>query len=92
VSRKEKTWKEIPRGVPPPTLIHDWGLETYMPVRLRKCTVCYLRMFCPEGAIMETRTWKIEFNSFVKDRICANECPTKAITMKWKRSKTMQKL
>jgi 2-oxoacid:acceptor oxidoreductase delta subunit (pyruvate/2-ketoisovalerate family) len=53
---------------------------------LEKCTRCLLCvLFCPDGAIH----WKpdkadIEFDySFCKGcGICANECPTKAITMK----------
>ena len=90
MSRKEKSWKEISiAAVCPKSSIEfmtgDW--KTFTPVLdLEKCTVCLTcGMFCPEGAI----NWlpdkgKIEFNfNFCKGcGICANECPTKAITMK----------
>ena len=89
MSSKEKTWKEISiAGVPPKSSIGlmtgDW--KTYMPVRdLEKCTTCLTCvMFCPEGAIKwRPEMGKIEFDfSFCKGcGICANECPTKAITM-----------
>jgi len=90
MSGKEKTWKEISiAGVPPKSSIGfmtgDW--KTYMPIRdLEKCTVCLTCvMLCPEGAIRHRpEAGKIEFDfSFCKGcGICANECPTKAITMK----------
>jgi 2-oxoacid:acceptor oxidoreductase gamma subunit (pyruvate/2-ketoisovalerate family)/2-oxoacid:acceptor oxidoreductase delta subunit (pyruvate/2-ketoisovalerate family) len=90
MSSKEKTWKEISiAGVPPKSSIGfmtgDW--KTYMPVcDLEKCTTCLTCvMFCPEGAIKwRPEMGKIEFDfSFCKGcGICANECPTKAITMK----------
>ncbi len=86
----EKSWKEIaPAGVCSKSstvfLTGDW--KTYMPVRdLEKCTLCLLCvLFCPDGAIL----WKSEKadieidNAYCKGcGICANECPTKAITMK----------
>jgi len=86
----EKSWKEIaPAGVCSKSstlfLTGDW--KTYMPVRdLEKCTCCLLCvLFCPDGAIL----WKPEKadieidNTYCKGcGICANECPTKAITMK----------
>ncbi len=87
---KEKSWKEISiAGVTPKSSIGfmtgDW--KTYMPLRdLEKCTVCLTCvMFCPEGAIrFRPEMGKIEFDyTFCKGcGICANECPTKAITMK----------
>jgi 2-oxoacid:acceptor oxidoreductase delta subunit (pyruvate/2-ketoisovalerate family) len=90
MTNKEKTWKEIaPAGVCSKSsigfLTGDW--KTYMPVRdPEKCTRCLLcSLFCPDGAII----WRpekadIEFNfSFCKGcGICANQCPTNAITMK----------
>lgn len=90
MSSKEKTWKEISiAGIPPKSSIGfmtgDW--KTYMPVRdLEKCITCLTCvMFYPEGAIRwRPDMGKIEFDfSFCKGcGICANECPTKAITMK----------
>ncbi len=90
MSSKEKSWKEISiAGVPPKSsvgfLTGDW--KTYMPIRdLEKCTTCLTCvMFCPEGAIRyRPDLGKIEFDfGFCKGcGICANECPTKAITMK----------
>jgi 2-oxoisovalerate ferredoxin oxidoreductase delta subunit len=89
MSGEEKSWKEISMAaICPKSSIGfktgDW--KTYMPVRdLEKCTVCLTCvMFCPEGAIdWRPEMGKIEFNfSFCKGcGICANECPTKAITM-----------
>jgi len=86
---KEKTWKEAsPAGVcwkPSTTyLTGDW--KTYKPVRdPTKCTRCLLcTLFCPDGAIK----WQKDKNDIEFDLnyckgcgICANECPTKAITM-----------
>ena len=90
MSSKEKTWKEVSiAGVPSKSSIGfmtgDW--KTFMPVRdLEKCTTCLTCvMLCPEGAIKwRPEMGKIEFDfSFCKGcGICANECPTKAITMK----------
>jgi 2-oxoacid:acceptor oxidoreductase delta subunit (pyruvate/2-ketoisovalerate family) len=90
MSTKEKSWKEIsPAGVcwkPSTTyLTGDW--KTYKPVRdPQKCTKCLLcTLLCPDGAIL----WKPEKGDIEFDMnyckgcgICANECPTKAITMK----------
>jgi 2-oxoacid:acceptor oxidoreductase delta subunit (pyruvate/2-ketoisovalerate family) len=90
MTNKEKNWKEIaPAGVCSESsigfLTGDW--KTYMPVRdPEKCTRCLLcSLFCPDGAII----WRpekadIEFDfSFCKGcGICANQCPTNAITMK----------
>jgi 2-oxoacid:acceptor oxidoreductase delta subunit (pyruvate/2-ketoisovalerate family) len=90
MSTKEKSWKEIsPAGVcwkPSTTyLTGDW--KTYKPVRdPQKCTKCLLcTLLCPDGAIV----WKPEKGDIEFDMnyckgcgICANECPTKAITMK----------
>ena len=90
MTNKEKTWEEIaPAGVCSKSsigfLTGDW--KTYMPVRdPEKCTRCLLcSLFCPDGAII----WRpekadIEFHfSFCKGcGICANQCPTNAITMK----------
>ena len=90
MSSKEKTWKEMSiAGVCSKSSIGfmtgDW--KTYMPIRTWKnaltCLTCV--MFCPEGAIKwMPEMGKIEFDfSFCKGcGICANECPTKAITMK----------
>jgi len=87
---KEKSWREVSiAGVCSKSSLGfytgDW--KTYYPVRdLEKCTKCLTCvMFCPEGAIK----WAPEKSdiwfdmSFCKGcGICANECPTKAITMK----------
>jgi 2-oxoacid:acceptor oxidoreductase delta subunit (pyruvate/2-ketoisovalerate family) len=90
MSAKEKGWKELPlAAVLQKSSINfmtgDW--KTYMPVRdLEKCTTCLTCvMLCPEGAInWRPEKGKIEFDlSFCKGcGICANECPTKAISMK----------
>lgn len=90
MSSKEKGWREIPiAGVCTKSSVGfmtgDW--KTYMPVvNPEKCTTCLTcAMFCPEGAIKwRPELGKIEFDfSFCKGcGICANECPTKAITMK----------
>ena len=87
---KEKGWKEISiAGVCPKSSIGfmtgDW--KTYMPVRdLEKCTTCMTCvMLCPDDAIRYMpELGKIKFDlTFCKGcGICANECPTKAITMK----------
>lgn len=90
MSTKDKTWKEISlAGVCSKSSVGfmtgDW--KTFMPIRdLEKCTTCLTCvMLCPEGAI----SWlpekgKIDIDlTFCKGcGICANECPTKAITMK----------
>jgi len=86
----EKGWKEIaPAGVCSKSstlfLTGDW--KTYMPVRdPAKCTICLTCViFCPDGAIhWHPEKGDIEFDlSFCKGcGICANECPTKAISMK----------
>ena len=90
MSRKDRSWKEISiAAVCPKSSVEfmtgDW--KTYTPVLdLEKCTVCLTcAIFCPEGAInWPPNRGKIEFNfNFCKGcGICANECPTKAITMK----------
>ncbi len=90
MSNKEKTWKEISiAGVTPKSSIGfmtgDW--KTYRPMlNLEKCTLCLTcATFCPDGAIIyRPDMGKIEFKfNFCKGcGICANECPTKAITMK----------
>jgi pyruvate ferredoxin oxidoreductase delta subunit len=53
---------------------------------VKKCTKCLLcTIYCPDGAIRwNQKTGDIEFDlNFCKGcGICANECPTKAITMK----------
>lgn len=87
---KEKSWKEISMaGVCSKSsvgfLTGDW--KTYMPLRdLEKCTKCLnCVLFCPEGAVhWRPDLDRVEFDlSFCKGcGICANECPTKAITMK----------
>ncbi len=90
MSSKDKTWKEL--GIAAvcykPSvgfMTGDW--KTYMPIRdLEKCTTCLTCvMLCPEDAIrFRPELGKIEFDlGFCKGcGICANECPTKAITMK----------
>jgi 2-oxoacid:acceptor oxidoreductase delta subunit (pyruvate/2-ketoisovalerate family) len=90
LSSKDKTWKEL--GIAAvcyrPSvgfMTGDW--KTYMPIRdLEKCTTCLTCvMLCPEDAIrFRPEYGKIEFDlGFCKGcGICANECPTKAITMK----------
>ena len=90
MSRKEKTWKEISMGGVSSQssmgfMTGDW--KTFTPdLDLDKCTVCLTCvMLCPDGAIrLRPELGKIEFDfSFCKGcGICANECPTKAITMK----------
>ena len=87
---REKTWKELGiGGVSPKSstgfMTGDW--KTFMPIRdLEKCTVCVTCvLMCPDGAIRYRKDiGKIEFDyNFCKGcGICANECPTKAITMK----------
>ena len=87
---KEKGWREIAMaGVCPKAstgfMTGDW--KTFMPIRdLEKCTVCLTcTMMCPEGAIRHRpEMGKVEFDmTFCKGcGICANVCPTKAITMK----------
>jgi len=89
MTTKDKNWKEIsPAGVcwKPSTefLTGDW--KTYKPVRdPAKCTKCLLcTLFCPDGAIhWDKQKGDIEFDmNYCKGcGICANECPTKAITM-----------
>jgi pyruvate ferredoxin oxidoreductase delta subunit len=86
----EKGWKEIaPAGVCSKSstsfLTGDW--KTYKPVRdPAKCTICLACLiFCPDGAIhWLPKKENIEFDlRYCKGcGICANECPTKAITMK----------
>ncbi len=86
----EKGWREIaPAGVCSKAsssfLTGDW--KTYKPIRdISKCTTCLTCvLFCPDGAIQwHPEKGDIEFNfEYCKGcGICANECPTKAITMK----------
>ena len=90
MTKQEKTWKEIaPAGVCSKAstefLTGDW--KTYMPIRdLNKCTRCLLCvLFCPDAAI----NWYPEKGDIAFDYrfckgcgICANQCPTNAITMK----------
>jgi 2-oxoacid:acceptor oxidoreductase delta subunit (pyruvate/2-ketoisovalerate family) len=90
MTNKEKTWKEIaPAGVCSKSsigfLTGDW--KTYMPVRdPEKCTRCLLcSLFCPDGAIIwlpEKEDIEFDFNFCKGCGICANQCPTNAITMK----------
>ncbi len=90
MSNHEKGWKEIaPAGVcsKSSTEFLTGAWKTYTPVRdVEKCTRCLLcTLFCPDGAIhWKTEKGDIEFDyDFCKGcGICANECPTKAITMK----------
>ena len=90
MTKQEKTWKEIAlAGVCSKSssvfLTGDW--KTYLPVRdLEKCTRCLLCvLFCPDGSIH----WYPEKGDIAFDLafckgcgICANQCPTNAITMK----------
>jgi len=90
MSTKEKSWREVSMaGICSKSsvgfLTGDW--KTFFPVRdPEKCTRCLTCvMFCPEGAIKWLpEKGDIWFDmSFCKGcGICANECPTKAITMK----------
>lgn len=90
MSAKEKGWRDLPLAAVLQKssigfMTGDW--KTYMPIRdLEKCTTCLTCvMLCPEGAInWRPELGKIEFDlSFCKGcGICANECPTKAISMK----------
>lgn len=90
MSSKDKNWREISiAGVCPRSSIRfttgDW--KTYMPVRdLEKCTVCLTCvLLCPEGAINyrpEAEKIAIDLTFCKGCGICANECPTKAISMK----------
>ena len=90
MSRGGKSWREIaPAGVcsKSSTTFSTGDWKTYMPVRdLEKCTRCLLCVIlCPDGAIhWNPDKADIEFDyGFCKGcGICANECPTKAITMK----------
>ncbi|MDR2699250.1 MAG: 4Fe-4S binding protein [Nitrososphaerota archaeon] len=89
MSGQEKSWKELTIAAVSPSssvnfLTGDW--KTYMPVcDFEKCVTCLTCvMLCPEGAIR----WKPELGQITFDLsfckgcgICANECPTKAITM-----------
>jgi len=86
----EKGWNEIAAaGVCPKSRVEfltgDW--KTYMPMRdLEKCTRCLLCViFCPDGAIRwhpEKGDISFDYTYCKGCGICANECPTKAITMK----------
>jgi 2-oxoisovalerate ferredoxin oxidoreductase delta subunit len=90
MSKQEKTWKELTMAAISSKssnsfLTGDW--KTFMPCcDLEKCVNCLTCViFCPEGTIY----WKPDFENvkfnlaFCKGcGICANECPTKAITMK----------
>ncbi len=90
MSRQEKGWKDVSMAAVSSKssvgfMTGDW--KTYMPVRdLDKCVTCLTCvMLCPEGAIRwRPELGKIEFDlGFCKGcGICANECPTKAISMK----------
>ncbi|HTY74785.1 MAG TPA: 4Fe-4S binding protein [Candidatus Nanoarchaeia archaeon] len=86
---REKTWKEVSLAAVCSKsslsfMTGDW--KTYQPIRdLEKCTKCCMCvLYCPDGAIKwMPELGKIEFDyNFCKGcGICANECPTKAITM-----------
>jgi 2-oxoacid:acceptor oxidoreductase delta subunit (pyruvate/2-ketoisovalerate family) len=86
----EKSWREIaPAGVCFKSsltfLTGDW--KTYMPIRDReKCTLCLLCvLYCPDAAINwrpDKQNIEFDYNYCKGCGICANECPTKAITMK----------
>jgi 2-oxoacid:acceptor oxidoreductase delta subunit (pyruvate/2-ketoisovalerate family) len=87
---QEKGWREIaPAGVCSKAstsfLTGDW--KTYKPIRdPSKCTICLTCvLFCPDGAIRwhpEKGDIEFDFDYCKGCGICANECPTKAITMK----------
>jgi 2-oxoacid:acceptor oxidoreductase delta subunit (pyruvate/2-ketoisovalerate family) len=89
MTSKDKNWKEIaPAGVCSKSsksfLTGDW--KTYTPIRdVKKCVKCLTCViFCPDVAIKWVPDKKdIEFDmNYCKGcGICANECPTKAITM-----------
>jgi pyruvate ferredoxin oxidoreductase delta subunit len=86
----DKGWREIaPAGVCSKSstlfLTGDW--KTYKPIRDEsKCTICLTCvLFCPDGAIHwhpEKGDIQFDFDYCKGCGICANECPTKAITMK----------
>jgi 2-oxoacid:acceptor oxidoreductase delta subunit (pyruvate/2-ketoisovalerate family) len=90
MTSQEKTWKEIaPAGVCSKSstgfLTGDW--KTNMPVRdPAKCTRCLqCVLFCPDGAILwhpEKGDISFDYNYCKGCGICANQCPTSAITMK----------
>ena len=90
MSTKEKNWREISIGAVCSKssvgfLTGDW--KTFMPIRdPEKCTRCLTCvMFCPDNAIKwlpEKGDIAFDFSFCKGCGICANECPTKAITMK----------
>lgn len=87
---QESNWKElaiaaVSQKTSTDFLTGDW--KTFMPVvDSDKCVACLICvMLCPEGAARwNSSLEKVEFNlNFCKGcGICANECPTKTVTMK----------
>jgi len=82
-------WRSIPIGgiiLEPGSAMKyktgDW--RAFRPViDEEKCTYCLLCwIYCPDGAIIrEEKTVRVNYDYCKGCGICANECPSKAITM-----------
>ncbi len=86
-----KKWYELPIGcsnMEPGSSLNNItsGWRVFTPIIDKsKCTKCHLCwIFCPEGAISIDEEGFTDVNyTYCKGcGICANECPSKAITMK----------
>ncbi|MEM2059017.1 MAG: pyruvate synthase subunit PorD [Thermoproteota archaeon] len=86
-----KKWYELPIGcsnVEPGSSLNNrtQGWRTFTPmVDNAKCTKCWLCwVFCPEGAISlnDNGFAKINYDYCKGCGICANECPSRAISMR----------
>ncbi len=86
-----KKWYELPIGcsnMEPGSSLNNItaGWRVFMPeIDKNKCTKCQLCwIFCPEGAMEldEEGFTKVNYTYCKGCGICANECPSKAITMK----------
>lgn len=89
-SESELTWKDLEIGAivtePGNTSQYktgDWRSQrpTYNFKRCIKCGICYI--FCPEGCIRQNAEGYFESDPFYCKGcgMCADECPTEAITM-----------